>query len=272
MKEHDRYRFLLAASLDEVLVPNDERELSAHLRQCASCRKDSVSLRRDHYWLSTLSPIATSPAVRSTVARAARSGSTVRSGRDWMMAAAVVVFAVGAIGALYTTRTLSPGSGQGVSPENIGPSRAPTPTALPTQVRDEDFTGSGSGRIFELDSQSIVGRITASVRGRHGGASGSIDFRLAEPGESWRGSVHYADYWYDASGEWYVAFVEGCREGPVCEPFVLQLVDGRARADKMDEVSLTWSTREAFDFATDWRFWYRIDEGNLVVPNVPNVP
>lgn len=131
------------------------------------------------------------------------------------------------------------------------------------------FVGNGSGLLYDYPSDSTIGRITASVRGRFGDAAGFVDFRLAAPGESWRGTVHYADYWYDPSGAWSVAFVEGCREGPVCEPFVLQLVDGRARADKADEVSLAWTTRVGFDFVKDWETWYRIADGDIVVPNVP---
>ncbi len=184
------------------------------------------------------------------------------------MAAATVVVAVGAIGSLAALRVLPLGSGQGIAPESIGPSPAVTQTGWPTQVRVEEPTGLGSGSLFERESQSIVGRMTASVRGRYDGASGSIDVQLDAPGETWHGTVHYADYWYDPSGEWYVAFVEGCRDGPVCEPFVLQLVDGRARADKVDEVSLSWSTLEDYD-PTNWQFWYRIDDGDVVVPYIP---
>ncbi len=137
-----------------------------------------------------------------------------------------------------------------------------------TVAASSSMTGGGSGLLYDYPSDSTIGRITASVYGRYGDATGSIEFRLAEPDASWHGTVHYADYWYDSSGEWYVAFVEGCRDGPVCEPFVLQLVDGRARADKVDEVSLSWSIREGFDLASDWQLWYRIERGNLAVPNV----
>ena len=133
----------------------------------------------------------------------------------------------------------------------------------------DTMVGSGAGSLYDYLSDSTVGVITASVRGRYDDANGFIDVVLDPPGESWRGTVHYADYWYDASGEWHVAFVEGCRDGPGCEPFVLQLVDGRARTDRTDEVSLAWTTREGFDFAGDWQTWYRIDGGNLVVPRVP---
>jgi hypothetical protein len=133
----------------------------------------------------------------------------------------------------------------------------------------ETMVGNGSGVLYDYLSSSTVGRITASVRGRYDEGTGFVDVVLDPTGESWRGTVHYADYWYDASGEWYVAFVEGCRDGPGCESFVLQLVDGRARPDRTDEVSLAWTTREGFDFSQDWQTWYRIDGGNLVVPNVP---
>lgn len=270
MNGHDRYRLLLAASLDEVLAPADERELSAHLPACALCRAESVALRRDHYWLAEPAPVATSPAVRSAVARAARTGSTGGASRGWILAAAAAfVVAVGAIGTVGVLRSVPPGPGHGVVPPSDRPSPSVPPTPSSMLVPGADLTGSGSGRLFEQSSDSTVGRITASVRGRYGEATGFIDVVLDPPGESWRGTVHYADYWYDASGEWYVAFVEGCRDGPGCESFVLQLVDGRARTDRTDEVSLAWTTLEGFDFSQDWQTWYRIDGGNLVVPNVP---
>ncbi|HET7471741.1 MAG TPA: hypothetical protein VFJ71_01325 [Candidatus Limnocylindrales bacterium] len=127
-----------------------------------------------------------------------------------------------------------------------------------------ELSGAGSGTLISTETAAVVGSISASVRGRYEAGTGFVRFRMADPAASWTGTIHYADYWFDPSGDWYVAFVEGCKDGPTCEPFVLQLVDGRVRSDGHDEVSLKWQTLADFDW--DWPIWYGIGRGNLEVP------
>ncbi|HET7471739.1 MAG TPA: zf-HC2 domain-containing protein [Candidatus Limnocylindrales bacterium] len=258
---HDALRDLLARSIDEELRAVERDRLAAHLRECEACRRDEAALRRDNAWLAGTMPVAVDPVVRSAVLGAARARPSHARDGGWYP---ISVVAAGVAAIVLVTgialRSSDPGSGVGSTGGSA--SIAPASPSPPS--------GTATGRLYDFDRATVVGRIDGAVHGLRSQGSGTVTFRF-DDGTSWSASLTYADYWHDPEGPWDVAFGEGCRPpapGQLrCVPFVIQFVDGRQRADGQDEISLADGTRDTYNHV--WTTWYRVDAGSVVVRLAP---
>ena len=150
--------------------------------------------------------------------------------------AACLVIAVG-LGALALTSRRDPGL-EGILPSSSPTASAtgPTPsTGIPTgtfgvESRAEFEPTSGSGTPLGIDLR-VVGGIAAPPTGT---------LSVTEGEASWLGSIASTSYWRDPDGA-AVAFVQGCKSGPTCLPFALELRDAGS-SPGADEAWLSFPT------------------------------
>ena len=264
---HVRFRLLAAAAVDGRVSTEEAEELEAHLMTCATCRADQAAMLRDHQWLAVPSRVTPpDPRVRATVLRAALANPITRTSPWLNLAAACLVIAVG-LGALALTSRRDPGL------EGILPSASPTASAtgpspstgipagtfgVESRAQFEPISGSGTPLGIDL---RVVGGIAAPPTGTLAATEGEV---------GWLGSLASTSYWRDPDGA-AVAFVQGCKSGPTCLPFALELRDAGSSPGS-DEAWLSFPTSLAQNpYLGQVR--YRLASGSLTVSGpLPQLP
>ena len=112
MNEHRRIRELAANALDFIPPADDRRQLAAHLRDCADCRRFAAGLRADQDLARTLPSLHAPDRVRAAVV-AATSRPAQRLGVEHLLpaigAAVIVLALLAGLGWLNRARMQGPG-------------------------------------------------------------------------------------------------------------------------------------------------------------------